>query len=118
MATGGTSTSSVSKGCFVIRPQKASSSRKRKSEVKNEGFPRGPGESDAHCRARYEIYKETWNTVEELVNSLHTNLNDNVFANLLEFINKSVSSNKVPYLLSQLALFRLALLVYVTMCND
>ena len=94
MATGATSTSSVSKGCFVIRPQKASSSRKRKSEVKNEEFPRGPGESDTHCRARYKIYKETWNKVEELVNSLHTKLNDNVFANLLEFINKSVSSNK------------------------
>jgi hypothetical protein len=100
MATGTTSTSSVSKGCFVIRPQKTSSSRKRKSEVpvqRHEEFPRGPGESNEHCRERYEIYKETWNKVEELVSSLHTKLNDNVFANLLEFINKSVSTEKVKY---------------------
>ena len=97
MATGTTSTSSVSKGCFVIRPQKESSSRKRKSQAKYEGFPRVPGESDEHCRARYEIYKETWSKVEELVSSLHTNLNDKVFGNLLEFINKSISSNKVSY---------------------
>ena len=93
-----TSTSSVSKGCFVIRPKKASYSRKRKSEVKYEGFPRVPGESGAHCRARYKIYQETWSKVEEQVNSLHTNLNDKVFGNLLEFVSKSASSKKVPYI--------------------
>ena len=92
-----TSTSSVSKGCFVIRPQKASNSRKRKSEVKYEGFPRVPGESGAHCSARFKIYQETWSKVEEQVNSLHTNLNDKVFGNLLEFVSKSASTKKVPY---------------------
>ena len=97
MATGATSTSSVSKGCFVIHPQKVSSSRKRKSEGKYERFPRVPGESDEHCRARHEIYTDTWSKVEELVNSLHTNLNGKVFGDLLEFINKSICSNKVSY---------------------
>ena len=93
-------TNSVSKGCFVIRPQKASSSRKRKSDGRflepDDGFPRLiPGESDEHCRMRHKIYEDTWSKVEKQVSSLQTNLNDKVFGNLLEFINKSVSSDKV-----------------------
>lgn len=91
-----TLTSSVSKGCFVIRPQKSSNSRKRKSTVKlYQDFPLVAGESDKHRRVRYETFTKTWNKVETQVKSLQTNLNDEVFGNLLEFIKKSVSNNKV-----------------------
>lgn len=99
MAATKASTNSVSKGCFVIRPQKASNARKRKSDGRlelDEGFPRLiPGESDEHCRMRHKIYEDTWSKVEMQVSSLQTNLNDKVFGNLLEFIKKSVSSDKV-----------------------
>lgn len=92
------STSSVSKGCFVIRPQKVSNARKRKSEGSlelNESFPCVPGESDEHRRTRHKVFNDTWSKVEEQVSSLQTNLNDKVFGNLLEFINKSIASDKV-----------------------
>ena len=100
MAATKASTSSVSKGCFVIRPQKASNARKRKSEGRlelNKGFPCVPGESDEHCCTRHTIYKDTWRKVEEQVSSLQTNLNDEVFGNLLEFINTSIASDQVSY---------------------
>lgn len=96
MATSSASTSSVSKGCFVIRPRQSSNSRKRKLESKYDAsFPQVRGEPDQHCHLRYELYNNTWSEVENQVSLLQAALNDKVFGNLLEYIKRSSSHEKV-----------------------
>lgn len=97
MATNSVSTSSVSKGCFVIRPRTSASSRKRKLESRYDAFPQVPGEPDEHCQLRYELYNNTWREVENQISLLQSGLNGKVFGNLLEYIKRSGSHEKVQY---------------------
>ena len=96
-ATGSSATSSVSKGCFVIRPAKSSGSRKRKNAEDDSynGFPEVHGESAKDRAARHELYTDTWSKVEEEVNMLQSNLNKHVFAKIVDLIISSTELNMV-----------------------
>ena len=91
---GSTLTSSVSKGCFVIRPT-SQSSRKRKFEDGHNCFPQVNGEREEHRLIRHMLYTNTWKEIEKKVSSLQSDLNNHVFNNILEYIRLSTSAKKV-----------------------
>lgn len=95
MSAVNSSTTSVSKGCFVIRPKKI------RQRINEEKLYRLTGESKEHCQLRHEIFQKTWCIVDDQVNLLHTSLNEDVFASIMEFIvgNKFHNFKVCPYLI-------------------
>ncbi|XP_055981059.1 origin recognition complex subunit 3 isoform X2 [Sorex fumeus] len=83
-------TSSVSKGCFVFRPN----FKKRKISVPLEDyFNKGKNESE-DSKLRFETYQLMWQQMKSEIERLQEQLNKNLFDNLIEFLHKSHSNYK------------------------
>ncbi|XP_073254795.1 origin recognition complex subunit 3-like [Porites lutea] len=76
-------TSSVSKGCFLINKSTAKSPRKRSAE---DYFPEVSGESHSYRKLRNANYNECWNSIKKEIEHLQTQMNSKIFSDLLEFI--------------------------------
>ncbi|KAM6181252.1 origin recognition complex subunit 3 [Erethizon dorsatum] len=80
-------TSSVSKGCFVFKPN----FKKRKISVPiEEYFNKGKNESE-DSKLRFETYHLIWQQMKSETERLQEELNKNLFNNLIEFLQKSHS---------------------------
>ncbi|XP_039075366.1 origin recognition complex subunit 3 isoform X2 [Hyaena hyaena] len=80
-------TSSVSKGCFVFKPN----FKKRKISVPVEDyFNKGKNESE-DSKLRFETYQLIWQQMKSETEQLQEELNKNLFNNLIEFLQKSYS---------------------------
>ncbi|XP_004860286.1 origin recognition complex subunit 3 isoform X1 [Heterocephalus glaber] len=80
-------TSSVSKGCFVFKPN----FKKRKISVSTEDyFNKGKNESE-DSKLRFETYHLIWQQMKSETEQLQEELNKNLFNNLIEFLQKSHS---------------------------
>uniref|UniRef100_A0A2K5FA33 Origin recognition complex subunit 3 n=1 Tax=Aotus nancymaae TaxID=37293 RepID=A0A2K5FA33_AOTNA len=80
-------TSSVSKGCFVFKPN----SKKRKISMPIEDyFNKGKSESE-DSKLRFETYQLLWQQMKSENEQLQEELNKNLFDNLIEFLQKSHS---------------------------
>ncbi|XP_032131181.1 origin recognition complex subunit 3 isoform X3 [Sapajus apella] len=80
-------TSSVSKGCFVFKPN----SKRRKISVPIEDyFNKGKSESE-DSKLRFETYQLLWQQMKSENERLQEELNKNLFDNLIEFLQKSHS---------------------------
>ncbi|XP_027456898.1 origin recognition complex subunit 3 isoform X3 [Callorhinus ursinus] len=80
-------TSSVSKGCFVFKPN----FKKRKISVPVEDyFNKGKNESE-DSKLRYETYHLIWQQMKSETEQLQEELNKNLFDSLTEFLQKSYS---------------------------
>ncbi|XP_022408156.1 origin recognition complex subunit 3 isoform X1 [Delphinapterus leucas] len=80
-------TSSVSKGCFVFKPD----FKKRKISVPIEDyFNKGKNESE-DSKLRFETYQLIWQQMKSETERLQEELNKNLFDSLIEFLQKSHS---------------------------
>uniref|UniRef100_A0A8D1CG45 Origin recognition complex subunit 3 n=3 Tax=Sus scrofa TaxID=9823 RepID=A0A8D1CG45_PIG len=80
-------TSSVSKGCFVFKPNV----KKRKISVPVEDyFNKGKNESE-DSKLRFETYQSIWQQMKSETEQLQEELNKNLFDSLIEFLQKSHS---------------------------
>ncbi|XP_012493681.1 PREDICTED: origin recognition complex subunit 3 isoform X2 [Propithecus coquereli] len=80
-------TSSVSKGCFVFKPD----FKKRKISVPvGDYFSKGSNESE-DSKLRFETYQLMWQQMKSETERLQEELNKNLFDNLIEFLQKSHS---------------------------
>ncbi|XP_061062723.1 origin recognition complex subunit 3 isoform X3 [Eubalaena glacialis] len=80
-------TSSVSKGCFVFKPN----FKKRKISVPIEDyFNKGKNESE-DSTLRFETYQLIWQQMKSETERLQEELNKNLFDSLIEFLQKSHS---------------------------
>ncbi|XP_003121338.5 origin recognition complex subunit 3 isoform X1 [Sus scrofa] len=80
-------TSSVSKGCFVFKPNV----KKRKISVPVEDyFNKGKNESE-DGKLRFETYQSIWQQMKSETEQLQEELNKNLFDSLIEFLQKSHS---------------------------
>ncbi|XP_062953108.1 origin recognition complex subunit 3 isoform X3 [Cynocephalus volans] len=80
-------TSSVSKGCFVFRPDL----KKRKVSVPIEDyFDKGKNESE-DSKLRFKTYQLIWQQMKSETEQLQEELNKNLFDSLIEFLQKSYS---------------------------
>ncbi|XP_045861774.1 origin recognition complex subunit 3 isoform X4 [Meles meles] len=80
-------TSSVSKGCFVFKPN----FKKRKISVPVEDyFNKGKNESE-DGKLRFETYQLIWQQMKSETEQLQEELNKNMFNSLIEFLQKSCS---------------------------
>ncbi|XP_026367617.2 origin recognition complex subunit 3 isoform X1 [Ursus arctos] len=80
-------TSSVSKGCFVFKPN----FKKRKISVPVEDyFNKGKNESE-DSKLRFETYQLIWQQMKSETEQLQEELNKNLFDSLIEFLQKSYS---------------------------
>ncbi|XP_057593704.1 origin recognition complex subunit 3 isoform X3 [Hippopotamus amphibius kiboko] len=78
-------TSSVSKGCFVFKPNL----KKRKISVPVENyFSKGKNESE-DSKLRFETYQLMWQQMQSETERLQEELNKNLFDSLIEFLQKS-----------------------------
>ncbi|XP_073077097.1 origin recognition complex subunit 3 isoform X2 [Manis javanica] len=81
-------TSSVSKGCFVFKPNL----KKRKISVPVEDyFNKGKNESEDDSKLRFETYQLIWQQMKSETEQLQEELNKNLFDSLIEFLQKSHS---------------------------
>nr|XP_011764816.1 origin recognition complex subunit 3 isoform X3 [Macaca nemestrina] len=81
-------TSSVSKGCFVFKPN----SKKRKISVPIEDyFNKGKNEPE-DSKLRFETYQLIWQQMKSENERLQEELNKNLFDSLIEFLQKSHSA--------------------------
>lgn len=84
---GSMATSSVSKGCFVFKPNV----KKRKISVPVEDyFNKGKNESE-DGKLRFETYQSIWQQMKSETEQLQEELNKNLFDSLIEFLQKSHS---------------------------
>ncbi|XP_006931946.1 origin recognition complex subunit 3 isoform X2 [Panthera pardus] len=80
-------TSSVSKGCFVFKPN----FKKRKISVPVEDyFNKGKNESE-DSKLRFETYQLIWQQMKSETEQLQEELNKNLFNSLIEFLQQSYS---------------------------
>ncbi|XP_036105235.1 origin recognition complex subunit 3 isoform X2 [Molossus molossus] len=80
-------TSSVSKGCFVFKPD----FKKRKISVPiEEYFNKGKNESE-DSKLRFETYQLIWQQMKSETEQLQEELNKNLFDNLIKFLQKTHS---------------------------
>ncbi|XP_044931786.1 origin recognition complex subunit 3 isoform X3 [Mustela putorius furo] len=80
-------TSSVSKGCFVFKPN----FKKRKISVPvGDYFNKGKNESE-DGKLRFETYQLIWQQMKSETEQLQEELNKNLFSSLIEFLQKSCS---------------------------
>ncbi|GAB5571711.1 origin recognition complex subunit 3 isoform X2 [Prionailurus iriomotensis] len=80
-------TSSVSKGCFVFKPN----FKKRKISVPVEDyFNKGKNESE-DSKLRFETYQLIWQQMKSETEQLQEELNKNLFSSLIEFLQQSYS---------------------------
>ncbi|XP_036727379.1 origin recognition complex subunit 3 isoform X2 [Balaenoptera musculus] len=80
-------TSSVSKGCFVFKPN----FKKRKISVPIEDyFNKGKNDSE-DSKLRFETYQLIWQQMKSETERLQEELNKNLFDSLIEFLQKSHS---------------------------
>ncbi|KAF6115368.1 origin recognition complex subunit 3 [Phyllostomus discolor] len=80
-------TSSVSKGCFVFKPNL----KKRKTSVPiEEYFNKGKNESE-DSKLRFETYQLIWQQMKSETEQLQEELNKNLFDSLIKFLQKSHS---------------------------
>ncbi|XP_036895257.1 origin recognition complex subunit 3 isoform X5 [Sturnira hondurensis] len=80
-------TSSVSKGCFVFKPNL----KKRKTSVPiEEYFNKGKNESE-DSKLRFETYQFIWQQMKSETEQLQEELNKNLFDSLIKFLQKSHS---------------------------
>ncbi|XP_037375976.1 origin recognition complex subunit 3 isoform X2 [Talpa occidentalis] len=80
-------TSSVSKGCFVFKPN----FKKRKISVPVENyFNKGKNESE-DSKLRFETYQLMWQQMKSETEQLQEELNKNLFDSLIEFLQKAHS---------------------------
>ncbi|XP_069343754.1 origin recognition complex subunit 3 isoform X1 [Eulemur rufifrons] len=80
-------TSSVSKGCFVFKPN----FKRRKISVPiGDYFSKGRNESE-DSKLRFETYQLIWQQMKSETERLQEELNKNLFDNLIEFLQKSHS---------------------------
>ncbi|VCW90759.1 unnamed protein product [Gulo gulo] len=80
-------TSSVSKGCFVFKPN----FKKRKISVPvGDYFNKGKNESE-DGKLRFETYQLIWQQMKSETEQLQEELNKNLFNSLIEFLQKSCS---------------------------
>ncbi|XP_068686257.1 origin recognition complex subunit 3-like isoform X1 [Montipora foliosa] len=85
-------TSSVSKGCFLIKRTSAKSPRKRTAE---DYFPEVAGESITHRKLRYKNYIECWESMKNEIECLQSQMNSKIFSDLMSFIKGAHQGNSV-----------------------
>ncbi|CAN9502077.1 unnamed protein product [Ophioblennius macclurei] len=81
------STSSVSKGCFVFKPQKTES-------PVLETFFREGCESAGSCESRFRLCQELWDHISSKTQVLQDELNRKVLDSLLDFVRNSCASGQ------------------------
>lgn len=79
-------TTSVSKGCFLIKKSSAHSPRKRRAD---NIFPEVAGESIAHRKQRYENFKKCWESIKCEIEVLQSQMNSKIFSDLVEFFKRA-----------------------------
>ncbi|XP_069929893.1 origin recognition complex subunit 3 isoform X4 [Oryctolagus cuniculus] len=80
-------TSSVSKGCFVFKPNL----KKRKISVPIEDYFSARNNESEDSKLRFETYQLMWQQMKSETERLQEELNKNLFDNLIEFLQKSHS---------------------------
>ncbi|XP_057646489.1 origin recognition complex subunit 3 isoform X3 [Chionomys nivalis] len=80
-------TSSVSKGCFVFKPD----FKKRKISVPIEDYFNNEKLESEDSKLRFETYHLLWQRMKSETEQLQEELNKNLFDNLIEFLQKSHS---------------------------
>ncbi|XP_031222263.1 origin recognition complex subunit 3 isoform X1 [Mastomys coucha] len=80
-------TSSVSKGCFVFKPD----FKKRKISVPIEDYFNNEELDSEDSKLRYETYRLLWQRMKSETEQLQEELNENLFDNLVDFLQKSHS---------------------------
>ncbi|XP_053447804.1 origin recognition complex subunit 3 isoform X5 [Nycticebus coucang] len=78
-------TSSVSKGCFVFKPN----CKKRKISVPVENYFNKGRNASEDSKLRFETYQLIWQQMKSETERLQDELNKNLFDNLIEFLRKS-----------------------------
>ncbi|XP_069462488.1 origin recognition complex subunit 3 isoform X2 [Ambystoma mexicanum] len=81
------STSSVSKGCFVFKP----SSKKKRSTFITDYFNKGQDKDSDNSRTRFETYQELWLKMKKETEQLQEDMNKKLFDGLIEFFRQSHS---------------------------
>uniref|UniRef100_A0ABK0KZ33 Origin recognition complex subunit 3 n=1 Tax=Rattus norvegicus TaxID=10116 RepID=A0ABK0KZ33_RAT len=80
-------TSSVSKGCFVFKPD----FKKRKISVPIEDYFNNEELDSEDSKLRFETYRLLWQRIKSETEQLQEGLNENLFDNLVDFLQKSHS---------------------------
>ncbi|XP_019517250.1 PREDICTED: origin recognition complex subunit 3 isoform X2 [Hipposideros armiger] len=80
-------TSSVSKGCFVFKPN----FKKRKNSVPIEDYFNKEKNESEDSKLRFETYQLVWQQMKSEAERLQEELNKNLFDSLIEFLQKSHS---------------------------
>ncbi|KAL6092379.1 hypothetical protein STEG23_016460 [Scotinomys teguina] len=80
-------TSSVSKGCFVFKPD----FKKRKISVPIEDYFNNEKHESEDSKLRFETYHLLWQRIKSETEQLQEELNKNLFDNLIDFLQKSHS---------------------------
>ncbi|XP_040596292.1 origin recognition complex subunit 3 isoform X1 [Mesocricetus auratus] len=80
-------TSSVSKGCFVFKPD----FKKRKISVPIEDYFNNEKLESEDSKLRFETYRLLWQRMKSETEQLQEELNKNLFGNLIDFLQKSHS---------------------------
>ncbi|XP_076780109.1 origin recognition complex subunit 3 isoform X3 [Arvicanthis niloticus] len=80
-------TSSVSKGCFVFKPD----FKKRKISVPIEDYFHNEELDSEDSKLRFETYHLLWQRMKSETEQLQEELNENLFDNLVDFLQKSHS---------------------------
>ncbi|GAB1288372.1 Origin recognition complex subunit 3 [Apodemus speciosus] len=80
-------TSSVSKGCFVFKPD----FKKRKISVPIEDYFNNEELDSEDSKLRFETYRLLWQRMKSETEQLQQELNENLFDNLVDFLQKSHS---------------------------
>ncbi|XP_051017389.1 origin recognition complex subunit 3 isoform X1 [Acomys russatus] len=80
-------TSSVSKGCFVFKPD----FKKRKISVPIEDYFNNEKVQSEDSKLRFETYHLLWQRIKSETEELQKKLNENLFDNLVDFLQKSHS---------------------------
>ncbi|XP_023364750.1 origin recognition complex subunit 3 isoform X4 [Otolemur garnettii] len=78
-------TSSVSKGCFVFKPN----CKKRRISVPVENYFNKGGNASEDSKLRFETYQLIWQQMKSETERLQDELNKNLFDNLIDFLCKS-----------------------------
>lgn len=82
------STSSVSKGCFVFKP---SLKKKKLSFTTADYFNKGQDTDSEDSRIRFETYQGLWHQMKKETEQLQEHLNKKLFDDLIEFFRQSHS---------------------------
>jgi len=84
-------TTSLTKGCFLFKPDEAVPKKKKKTVKERKSaivdyYPKFTKESKVEKEQRYSTYINCWNDLETQIKEVQHNLNSKIFDDLLEFV--------------------------------